>query len=103
MLGLAVLTLILWRGEQTHAGHLFVPNYDDGIVGVYNASDRSAINDHVINFAGGSVDIALDNSGILYVASYAGVVGKFNASDGSAVDANFITGLSGPSRRGIGQ
>jgi len=75
-----------------------VGNYFQNSVGKFNATTGAVINGSLVTGLGLPDEIAVDNSGDLFVANQGnGKVGKYNTTTGAAINASLVTvgGLTG--------
>ena len=99
------------QGLAVSGNNLFVADADRDTISEYDATTGSVINanfitgvrtDGAIQFSV-PIGIAVSGDDLFVTNSVAnGMVGKYNATTGASIDANFISGLNGPTGLAIG-
>jgi autotransporter-associated beta strand protein len=94
---LLALTFLLMIGfiHRAEAQQVFVTSELNGTIGVYNATNGTAVNASLVSGLAGSDGIAISGSNIYVANHYAGTIGAYTTS-GTAVNASLVSGLSFP-------
>jgi hypothetical protein len=74
---------------------LFVSDFDDNIVGEYDAATGMTINAALITGLSNPTGITISGTSLYVANSGTGIVGKYNL-DGTPVNTSLVTGLSNP-------
>jgi DNA-binding beta-propeller fold protein YncE len=75
--------------------HLFVADFDDDVIGEYDAATGGAVNAALITGLSTPTGIAISGSHLFVANSGSGTIGEYNL-DGTPVNTALISGLSNP-------
>ena len=98
LMRLLALTFLLMIGfiHRAEAQQVFVTSELNGTIGVYNATNGTAVNASLVSGLAGPDGIAISGSNIYVANHYAGTIGVYNATSGTAANASLVSGLSFP-------